>query len=62
MNNDKALQAFPTNMDSIIEMTTTLKEKAENHFGYDPEEINYAHVGDLARIKELLKEAVRIAD
>ena len=37
---------------------TTLQQAAENHFGYDPDHINWGHVGTIAHINTQLKEII----
>ena len=61
MNNEKALSAYLEKMAEIETLITSLRVKADDHFGNDPEFINYGHVGDLGRIKNALTEANLIA-
>lgn len=54
-NNDRALEAF---MGHCLEIEFLLKALAENHYGASPEEVNWGHVGDAARLAAKLKEAL----
>jgi hypothetical protein len=59
--NDKqtALDAFIARKAEIDTMLERLKALSDEHFGYSPDEINWAHIGTLAHYAELLK---RITD
>jgi hypothetical protein len=54
-----ALDAFTGRKAEIDLMLARLKGLSDEHFGYGPEEINWAHVGTVAHYAELLK---RITD
>lgn len=38
-----------------------LQALADEHFGNDPDALNWAHVGDLIRLQNILAEAIAIA-
>ena len=54
-----ALDAFIARKSEIDAMLDRLKALSNDHFGYDPDDINWGHVGTLAHYAELLK---RITD
>jgi hypothetical protein len=54
-----ALAAFVSKKAAIDAMLTRLQALSENHFGYVPDEVTWAHVGTLEHYAELLK---RITD
>ena len=54
-----ALAAFVSKKAEIDAMLTRLQALSENHFGYVPDEVTWAHVGTLEHYAELLK---RITD
>ena len=58
-DNEKALDAFIARKAEIDSMLERMKALSDEHFGYSPDEINWAHVGTLAHYAELLK---RITD
>jgi hypothetical protein len=58
-NNDAALSAFIANKSQIDEALARLTALSADHFGVDPDEIHWGHVGTLASYAELLK---RITD
>jgi hypothetical protein len=57
--NRTALDAFIARKAEIDTMLERLRALSDEHFGYSPDEINWAHVGTLAHYAELLK---RITD
>ncbi len=59
--NDEALSAFVSKLAEINEVLTTLQQAADDHFGTDPERVNWAHVGDLGWILEQLEEVKEFA-
>lgn len=61
MTNDKALAAFIERKNEIDAALAKLMEASENHFDAGPDEINWAHVGDLGRILACLNEAIEVA-
>ena len=56
---EQALAAFVAKKAEIDRMLTRLQALSDDHFGYAPDEITWAHVGTLEHYAELLK---RIAD
>jgi hypothetical protein len=44
-------------MDVFNSEMAALQSRADNHFGKDPDELNWGDVGDLTKIVELLKQA-----
>ena len=61
MTNEKALTEFMLHIAEISERLTELKEFADEHMSYLPEEINWGHVGKagyfLKRLNELADNA-----
>lgn len=55
-DNEKALDAFIARKAEIDTMLERLKALSHEHFGYSPDDINWAHVGPLAHYAELLKQ------
>jgi hypothetical protein len=58
-SNADALVAFVSRKAEIDAMLTRLQKLSDDHFGYAPDEVTWAHVGTLEHYAELLK---RIAD
>jgi hypothetical protein len=58
-SNGDALAAFVQKKAEIDAMLTRLQALSDDHFGYAPDEITWAHVGTLEHSAELLK---RITD
>jgi hypothetical protein len=56
---EPALAAFIAKKAEIDTMLTRLQALSDDHFGYTPDEISWAHVGTLEHYAELLK---RITD
>ncbi len=57
--NEQAVRAF---IDKRIEALKLLKAIAENlddHIGTDPEHVDWTHVGDVAGVVEILREAAQ---
>ena len=59
MSNDEALAAFVAKKFEIDAMLDRLRALSDEHFGYFPDEVTWAHVGTLGHYAELLK---RITD
>jgi len=59
MTNGSALDAFIAKKSQIDTMLTRLQELSGDHFNWNPDEINWGHVGTLEHYAELLK---RITD
>jgi hypothetical protein len=58
-SNADALAAFVSRKAEIDAMLTRLQKLSDDHFGYAPDEVIWAHVGTLEHYAELLQ---RIAD
>jgi protein-arginine kinase activator protein McsA len=57
-----AQDAYLTRMESITSKIGKVQNLASDHFGHDPESINWAHVGDLGRIEALLDDLIEHID
>ncbi|GHU48804.1 hypothetical protein FACS1894127_0250 [Clostridia bacterium] len=55
-NSEKALDAFMGKIATIHERLAELQEFADNHMEYDPEEVNWGHVGTAGYYLEQLTE------
>ena len=55
--NDQALAAFVTRKAEIDAMLERLAGLSDDHFGVAPDDVNWAHVGDLGYVIEKLREA-----
>jgi hypothetical protein len=58
-SNEDALAAFVSKKAEIDAMLTRLQALSDDHFGYAPDEVTWAHVGTLEHYAELLR---RITD
>jgi hypothetical protein len=58
-SNQQALAAFVSKKAEIDAMLARLQALSDDHFGYAPDEVTWAHVGTLEHYAELLK---RITD
>jgi hypothetical protein len=56
---EEALAAFVSKKAEIDAMLTRLRALSDDHFGYAPDDVTWAHVGTLEHYAELLK---RITD
>jgi hypothetical protein len=54
-SNADALAAFVSRKAQIDAMLTRLQSLSEDHFGYSPDEVTWAHVGTLEHYADLLK-------
>jgi hypothetical protein len=52
---EDALAAFILSKEEIDQMLTRLQALSDDHFGWSPDEISWAHVGTLGHYAELLK-------
>ncbi len=57
-NRERALHTFMREKAEIDAFLVELAAMSANYFGADPQAIHYGHVGDLGRIKQLLKRAI----
>jgi len=55
----QARETFIHHVASARELVTLLRRHLDDHMGIGPDEVNWAHVGDAARLVEVLKEAAR---
>jgi hypothetical protein len=60
-SNEQALAAFVARKHEIDAMLARLQGLSENHFGFDPEDVTWSHVGTLDRYAELLKRITDMA-
>ena len=60
-NQEKALAAFVARKAEIDAMLARLQSLSENHFGAHPDKVDWSHVGDLGRYRELLRQITDIA-
>jgi hypothetical protein len=58
-SNADALVAFVSKKAEVDSMLTRLQALSDDHFGYSPDEVTWAHVGTIEHYAELLK---RITD
>jgi hypothetical protein len=58
-SNEKGLAAFVSKKAEIDAMLTRLQALSDDHFGYAPDDVTWAHVGTLEHYASLLK---RMAD
>lgn len=56
---DQALETFSHHVASARELVTMLRRHLDDHMDVGPDELNWGHVGDAARLVEVLKEAAR---
>ena len=54
-SNDEALAAFVARKHEIDAMLDRLRALSDEHFGYSPDEVTWAHVGTLGHYAGLLK-------
>jgi len=60
-SSEQALAAFVSKKAEIDAMLSRLQALSEDHFGYAPDEITWAHVGTLEHYAELLKRITYMA-
>ena len=60
-SNEDALAASVSTKAEIDAMLTRLQALSDDHFGYSPDEITWAHVGTLEHYGELLKRITDMA-
>jgi hypothetical protein len=58
---EQALAAFVSKKAEIDTMLTRLQALSDEHFGYAPDEVTWAHVGTLEHYAELLKRVTDMA-
>lgn len=55
-----AIDAYLERFAAISTKLERLQELAEDHFGHDPDTIDWGHVGDLGRVDTALNELLAI--
>jgi hypothetical protein len=60
-SNEDALAAFVSKKAEIDAMLTRLRALSDDHFGYAPDEITWAHAGTLEHYADLLKRITDMA-
>jgi len=55
-NNDKALTAFMQTFAEMQETLAALTAHADDHFGWNPDDINWGHVGSANYAREKFNE------
>jgi hypothetical protein len=58
---DEALNAFVARKGEIDAMLRQLTEFSADHFGVDPEDVEWGHVGTLAHYAQLLRQVTETA-
>ncbi len=58
-NQARSLDAFMARHAAVAALLERLATASAEHFGADPERVLWAEAGSLARVEELLDEAVR---
>ena len=59
--NEEATDRFMKKVSEIRETLEALQEAADDHLYFEPDEVNWNHVGTAAAILESLKNALAIA-
>lgn len=57
-----ALDAYLQRMAMIRDKVEALRQLADDHFGHNPDDINWSHVGDLGRVDQALDDLLAIFD
>jgi hypothetical protein len=60
-SNEDALAVFVSKKAEIDTMLTRLRALSDDHFGYSPDEVTWAHVGTLEHHADLLKRITDMA-
>ena len=60
-SNEDALAAFVSRKAEIDTMLARLQALSDDHFGYAPDEVTWAHVGTLEHYADLLKRMTDMA-
>ena len=55
-----ALDAYLARTAAIHAKLERLQQLADDHFGHDPDAINWSHVGDLCRVESALDDLLAI--
>jgi len=54
----KALDKFVSTVGEIDDLLSTIKSATDDHFGFNPDAINWGHVGNVVEIRRRLAEIV----
>lgn len=57
MSNENAQKWFLEHQGQILKRLETLKSHVENHLNESPESVNWASVGSIGQLNNMLKEA-----
>jgi hypothetical protein len=60
-SNEDALAAFVSKKPEIDAMLARLQALSDDHFGYAPDEVSWAHVGNLEHYGDLLERITDMA-
>jgi hypothetical protein len=55
-NQERAIAAFTNRVQASRQLLARISQHLEDHLGVEPEKVNWAHVGDAARIQMLLEQ------
>ncbi len=61
-NQPNALDTYLQRLPMIHDRIETLRQLADDHFGHDPDAIQWGHVGDLRRLDQALDDLLAIFD
>ncbi len=61
-NQSAALDTYLQRLPMILDKIEALRQLADDHFGHDPDAINWGHVGDLGRVDQALDDLLAIFD
>lgn len=56
MPNPAALDAFAARHAEALALTDAIRAELDDHLGYDPERIDWGHVGTMGAVMERLRE------
>lgn len=54
--NEKALDAFITKTMNARDILDTIRAELDEHMNVNPDKVNWAHVGDIGHVTEMLNE------
>lgn len=61
-NNNDALDLFIKRKAQIDRYISRLEQASHDHFNVAPDDVNWAHAGDLGRVMEMLREVVMVVE
>ena len=61
-NQSAALDTYLQRLPMILDKIEALRQLADDHFGHDPDAINWGHVGDLGRVDQALDDLLSLFD